>query len=233
MKRIQLKLLALGLLALSGQKLFAQGDHIYTGVLPSGQLYFDNGAAFLASAGYPGRTLSYSSTGVYAGYDNGSLTFPVQPATAAPEGAAAADAPPLGSYIELAIVSVTGPAGGKFGFWEAGATQPTFSYNVGYQVAVPTQLWNISDPTAGYGAGQVGGDPYGHIHGRRFTATEDGTYTVGFETVDISGQASHSDVLYIQFNATGAAVPEPAEYAAVAGLALAGFAAWRRRSVRA
>jgi hypothetical protein len=39
---------------------------------------------------------------------------------------------------------------------------------------------------ASLGGGQPGADPFGHIHGRRFTADKAGVYTVGFKAYDIS-----------------------------------------------
>jgi hypothetical protein len=56
--------------------------------------------------------------------------------------------------------------------------------------------------------GEPGADPYGHIHGRQFTTSKMGTYTVGFRIIDIStngagGGPIHlpSDVLLMRFQA--------------------------------
>jgi hypothetical protein len=44
-----------------------------------------------------------------------------------------------------------------------------------------TNLWRLSESD-----GSAGSDPFGHIHGRRFTATRAGIYKVGFTVVDTS-----------------------------------------------
>jgi MYXO-CTERM domain-containing protein len=139
----------------------------------------------------------------------------------------------LGSFLELGIVSVTGPDGGQFAFWDTGATTPTFSYASGFSVASPVSTWDLSDPAT---AGDPGEDPFGHLHGRRLTATVPGNYTVGFKIVDTSVNGtgggpihSASETFLVNFSA----VPEPEEYAAVAAAALVGFALWRRRANRA
>ena len=80
------------------------------------------------------------------------------------------------------------------------------------------------------GAGQPGGDPFGHLHGRRWTFTDPGTYTIGFRAIDTSvnglgGGPIHasSEILYMNF----APVPEPSTLA----LGALGVAAawWLRR----
>lgn len=57
-----------------------------------------------------------------------------------------------------------------------------------------------------------------------------------YEVVPGSTSTQSTYLGYFQFNADGSAsftaVPEPQEYAAVVGLALAGFALWRRRSAK-
>ena len=103
------------------------------------------------------------------------------------------------------IVSVDGPAGGEFGFWDrTSTTAPTHSIPAGTENG--EFQFEISD--AELGAGRPGADAFGHIHGRRFTATRAGLYTVGFRAIDTStnGDAngaihSPSEVLYIQFQA--------------------------------
>lgn len=214
----------------------AQAQHIEAGALGTtqgSQLYFENGATYVAGSGYV-QQMSYASTGRYAGYINTSITFTAlsrlgELDTASPNAAA------LGSFLELGIVSVQGPTGGAFQFWEGtaqgGLAGWNVSYATGYNVTTPEFTWDLSSPAT---AGDAGEDPYGHLHGRRFTVTgAQGTYTVGFQIVDTSvngtgGGPIHtpSETYYVQFNA----VPEPSEYAAMAGAALVGFAVWRRRN---
>lgn len=61
---------------------------------------------------------------------------------------------------------------------------------------------------AALGAGTEGADPYGHIHGRRFTATKPGIYTVGFRAHDMSVNGANggpihasSEMILIDFQA--------------------------------
>jgi hypothetical protein len=215
----------------------AQAQHVDAGALGTSQgsqLYFENGATYVAGSGYV-RTLTYSTTGRYAGTYNGGLTFTALSRLGGDEPASP-NAAALGSFLELGIVSVSGPAGGNFQFWEGadqgGGSSPLVSFTSGYSASTPTITWDLSDPAT---AGDAGEDPYGHLHGRRFSVTgQTGTYTVGFQLVDTSVNGtgggpihSPSDVYYVQFSATP--VPEPSDYAAIAGVSLVGFALWRRR----
>jgi hypothetical protein len=75
-----------------------------------------------------------------------------------------------GADPRIEILAVTGPAGGSFAFWEVGATAPTWRQAAGWA-----------------GDGEVfpvifGGDT--HVHGRAFTMSLPGTYTVTFRAVD-------------------------------------------------
>lgn len=231
MRQPLLRVLALGLLALAAPRLAAQHGHLNAGALGENQgdqLYFVNGDIFAESSGYV-KDLTFASTGTYAGYYQGGITLTSLAATVDNGGPAFGHAA-LGSFLEFGIVSVTGPAGGEFGFWEEGAAMPSVSYSAGFMVASATDLFDLSDVSSG--AGTAGGDPFGHLHGRRFTATEVGDYVVGFQVYDTSSNGTgggpihtSSETLFVQFTA----VPEPEEYAAMAGAALVAFAVWRRR----
>ncbi len=218
------------ILASTAMQAVAQHGHLNAGAVgqtAGDRLNFANGDIFAASSGYV-KELPLADSGMYAGYYQGSLTFTALPGTV-DNGGPAAGAAAAGSFLMVGITSVTGPAGGSFGFWESGAAAPTFSYSVGYDVASPTGLWALSDVSAG--AGLAGGDPYGHLHGRRFTATEPGLYTVEFRLFDTSvngpgGGPIHtpSGELAIRFEA----VPEPTVMALV-GLGGLGLLLVRRR----
>jgi len=81
--------------------------------------------------------------------------------------------------------------------------------------------WNDAD---GAGPLTAVSDPYGHIHGRSWTANQPGTYTVDYILHDASGQ--HPDSA--PFTVTYGAVPEPGTAALLAG-GLAALGLVRRR----
>jgi hypothetical protein len=160
----------------------------------------------------------------YRGTYSGSQTFTVYSAESdEPEDSRH---PALNSYIQLRIVSVSGPTGGRFSFWESTARGGGSSPSVTLQVGTTDGafMFPLTESTAG-------GDPYGHIHGRRFTADTPGKYIVGFRLIDTSsafnGGPIHtaSAIQYIDFMA----VPEPSS----AVLLLSGMAVLGRRSRRA
>lgn len=218
--------LALATLLLTGGTALAQHGHLNagaTGQNQNDQLVWANGAIFAADSGYV-QSMALATSGRYAGLFNSGPTFTSLSHTNA-------GGPAAGSFLTAEIVSLTGPAGGQFAFWEGedlgGGSSPLFSILAGgtglsYQFV-------LSD--ASLGAGLAGQDPFGHVHGRRFTATAEGLYTVGFRVLDTSvngtgGGPIHlvSEVLYMNF----ATVPEPSVFV-LAGLGLAGAWWFRRR----
>lgn len=203
----------------------ASAQHLNAGAVgqnQNDQLVWANAAELASSSGYV-QNLTLATSGRYAGYYNGNITFVALHNTDA-------GGPALGSFIQAEIVSVAGPDGGFFGFWEGvdlgGGVTPTFNIATGSDNL--SLRYTLSD--ASLGAGLPGQDPFGHIHGRRFTASEEGLYTVGFRAVDASvngtgGGSIHapSDIVYIQF----AAVPEPSTFA-IGGAGLLGLWLMRR-----
>jgi hypothetical protein len=168
------------------------------GINQGDQLTFDNGSIFQTNSGYI-MTLTYTNRGTFGGYYQGNITLTALAATPA-FGGPVPNAPALGSQISAQIVSVDGPPGGAFGFWDVGATNPTISLACG---TTGTNAYILSQND-----GSPGSDPYGHIHGRRFTATKPGIYLVGFRAMDrstngINGRPiqSPSDVLKFYFQA--------------------------------
>jgi hypothetical protein len=162
------------------------------------QLAFEHAEIFETRSDYV-KTLTYANAGTYAGYHQGNITLTAVAATEAHLGPFT-NSPALGAFLFAQLVSVDGPAGGEFAFWEAGATSPTFSLACG---ATGTNTWQLSQND-----GLPGTDPYGHFHGRRFTATKPGVYVVGFRGWDYStngtnGGAIHtpSEILKIYFQA--------------------------------
>ena len=184
----------------------AQHGHFVAGAaapIQNGKLIAVNSNDFLHAFGYV-RNLGFSSSGTYAGYYNASCPFVVAPATEH-FGGPEAGAPALGAFTDTEFVSLTGPAGGGIGYWDAGQTgNPTFVINAG--ATNGTNRFAISD--ASFGAGQPGADPYGHFHGRRFTANVPGFYVLGFRFLDTStngtgGGPIHasSDIMYLYLQA--------------------------------
>lgn len=90
----------------------------------------------------------------------------------------------------IELVSVTGPPGGSFSFWEVNATQPTWTRATSWSSAqgnVP------SLPVV------VNGED--HVHGRCFTMDKPGTYTATFRAVASAGSLSPSTNKTITFRA--------------------------------
>ena len=125
-----------------------------------------------------------------------------------------------GSYLVMELVSISGPVGAQFAFYDSGATDPTWVFEIGTGFTVGTgqiQLtedgWFNADPS----------DPYGHIHGRTFGVNMAGIYTATWILRDLNTGTTgllNSD----QFTATYNAVPEPGTWAlmACAGLFVLG-----------
>ncbi len=181
--------------------LHAQIDHGHinagaVGTTQNDKLIFANAPDFSSNSGYV-KTLTFTNGGTYAGYYQANVTFTALPRTSL-NGGPDPSAPAFGSFIQVRIVSVDGPAGGAFGFWDAGATAPTISVASG---GTSSNMWKLSQSD-----GSPGSDPYGHIHGRRLTVTKPGIYKVGFKLFDtstngVAGGPIHtpSDVLTVYF----------------------------------
>ena len=199
----------------------AQHLHFVAGVdapVQGAKLLAVNSNDFVLASGYV-RTMTLATTGVRAGLWAVSHPFIVAAATPpAEEGA-----PAFGSWIHMSMVSATGPAGGELAFWEVNATSPTIRLRVG---ETSSELWRISEND-----GSPGSDPYGHIHGRRFTATQPGIYIVGVRAVDLSANGNGgpihtpSDVLKIYFQA-GINVASVTHTGSVAAVTFGGMANW-------
>jgi hypothetical protein len=168
------------------------------GTNPGDPLKFENGPDFAEETGYV-NTLIFTNAGPYSGYFVGNITLTGLAATE-DRGGPIPGAAALGSRLFVQIAAVSGPPGGAFGFWDSGATSPTISVESG---ATSTNLWRLSEND-----GSPGSDPYGHIHGRRFTASRPGIYVVTFRAFDLStnglnGNPIHapSEPLQISFQA--------------------------------
>lgn len=131
-----------------------------------------------------------------------------------------------GSQIWMRILSVSGPAGSTFAFWDSlvavyGDT-PTQTFLTDGSPSAFSFI--LSEPDADLDPEDQ--DPYGHLHDRGFTATMPGTYTVQFQLYDGSGFDLELPSQVYSF--TFVAVPEPAT-GALAALGLGLLLASRRR----
>jgi hypothetical protein len=155
--------------------------HLFVGAVaktPGSALAITN-APDLNTASRFVKTLVFAPTNsasAYRGYFNGNITFEALAATNQLGFEVDGGAAP-GAWIHAQILSVEGPAGGAFGFWET-TNGPAFSIPCG---STSTNIWIVSS-----NGGAPGTDPFGHIHGRRFTATTAGIYTVRFRALDLS-----------------------------------------------
>ena len=191
----------IAIVALTSSIIAQDHGHLSVGAVGTNQndqLIFDKSVIFDTSSDYV-KTLTYATNGTYAGYYQGNITLTALAATTNHLGPVPY-APALGSWIFAQLVSVDGPSGAAFAFWEAGATNPTISLDSG---TTGTNTWQLSEND-----GSPNTDPYGHIHGRRFTATKPGTYIVGFRAYDFSSNGagggpihSPSTVLKMYFQA--------------------------------
>lgn len=171
------------------------------------QLLWVNGSIFATNSGYS-QAMPLSTAGTYNGYYNSGPTLTSLPTSSANNsGGPSPNAALQGSFLNVVLTLFSAPGGGVFGFWETGATTPTYNLNIGGS----TPLIALSD--ASLGAGNPGADPYGHIHGRRFSGTVPGEYIVGLQLIDTSDLGpgatplhTPSDVLTMSFTAV---VPEP------------------------
>jgi hypothetical protein len=153
--------------------------HLNAGALGTSQndpLYFANGNDFIDTSGYV-KTLTFTNGGRFAGYYQGNITLTALPTTAE-HGGPDANASAPGSFLQFRMRCLSGPKGGAFGFWDAGTTSPTESVMPG---ETSTNMFALTESD-----GSPGSDPFGHIHGRRFTATKPGIYKIAFKVWDTS-----------------------------------------------
>lgn len=162
---------------------------------------YTNGGNFTASSGYvywltytnPAGTGYLMTNGATNYYFGSSPTFTAlgNGTTVNDTGDNPAIAATNGAFLANKLVSLAGPPGGHYYFWDlnisnsahpAYMSAPTFTIAVG---DTPTNdVFVISDPSNG--AGAPGGDPYGHMHGRRYAVDKPGTYTLGVQVFDLS-----------------------------------------------
>ena len=143
------------------------------------QLYFDNAPIFETASGYV-KTLLLNTNPAsrYVGRYDGGITFTPRSTNILRGADYGPNAAAPGTLVYFQITHVDGPPGGAFEFWESTNNFPAFSVLSG---SGATNTVKITETN-----GAPGGDPYGHIHGRRFTATQPGLYRVAFRAWDYS-----------------------------------------------
>jgi len=117
--------------------------------------------------------------------------------------------PADGSDPVIELVSVTGPAGAFFSFWESGATTPTWSRHSGWN---QTESDRPSFPVILIGET--------HAHGRIFTADRPGDYQIIFRARDKNNLFSPSADFTMTFHAQ---LPPPLSIQIKNGQALISF----------
>ena len=182
---------------------FAQHYHVNAGAVAletSSKLLFVNGAEFATNSGFFVRMPTNNPA--FAGEYTGGISLTALSADPlAPEPGHALP----GAYLEVVVESVEGPAGGAISFWQRPEGEPESRrvFSVSNGTAGGTNRFNLSESD-----GSPGSDPFGHIHGRNFSASEPGLYRVGLRIIDTSvngpnGGPLHeaSDLFYLWFQA--------------------------------
>lgn len=182
--------LILGIVLAAPAVLHAQHIHVNAGASNTTQnarLYFVNGATYDTNSRYD-VYLSFTNGGTFANLHQGAGVSFTALASTLDNGGPAFGHAAEGAVIELEFVSIQGPAGGVFGVrtQEVGNPSnylPAFSLPVGTTNGTNRLRLSESD-------GSPGADPYGHIHGRTYTATKAGLYTLGCRLLDVSNNGS-------------------------------------------
>jgi hypothetical protein len=131
-----------------------------------------------------------------------------------------------GSYLVMELVSIQGPVGAQFAFYDSSATEPLWVFEIGTgfiagdpatqgMIKLTDDAWFAALPP----------DPYGHYHNRTFGVNMAGDFEVEWILRDTEGLMQDGEI----FSATyvAAAVPEPS--AAALGLLAAGLVLGRRK----
>ncbi|MBS0660830.1 MAG: PEP-CTERM sorting domain-containing protein [Verrucomicrobia bacterium] len=251
----------LGALALGGAATTtARAGHVYGGVIDTNGtpgLQAGDALAFVVNSGatigqpianLPTQNATLAAAGGFAGlYLTNGITF-----TAVSNGLSISDpltntyrpahpsAAGSGSLLQVQVLSVTGPAGATYSFWDeaTSTTVPAITFTIGTGITSGTALFNLTDLSLLVGSGVNGTaptgvnnppvDPYGHMHGRNVTFDQPGNYTVTYIVHDANGIYADSAPFVVGYTTV---VPEPATGVALASLAALGL--WRARRRRA
>lgn len=182
--------------------------HIFGGALGTNQndkLFFSNGGAFDATLGGYYFPQVLRTNGLNAGHYRGEVISFTALAALPENGGPIPGHAAFGAQLAVQVVSLAGPAGGSFAFWEGDGESDLG--NITFSVPVGTTN-GTNHLLISQNGGEPETDPYGHIHGREFTTSLPGTYLVGFRVIDVSGNGagggaihSPSDVLQVRFQA--------------------------------
>src|SRR5688572_13328865 len=180
----------------------AQHYHLNAGAtapIPGTKLLFQNGDNFNTNSGFFVK-LQKNATNGFAGEFGRSIAMTGLSADpVAPEPGHAA----RGAFLEVELVSVGGPAGATISFWDRNIVEGEKIFTVPTGTSNGTNRVVLSESD-----GSPGSDPFGHIHGRNWSVTAPGIYTLGLRIIDTSenglnGAPLHeaSDIYYIYFQA--------------------------------
>jgi len=185
----------------------ARAQHFHLNIGAPGQtqsspLFFQNGASFATNSGFV-MPLLFNTSGVQSGY------YATASLTPTAIGTGFFNPPAPGTQVRMRFIAATGPSGGSFGVWdvpgfnddELSSTELTFSVPVGTSTGTQSILLSQN-------SGEPEADPFGHIHGRAFSATKPGLYIVTVQAYDNSANGtpsgpihSSSELLPIYFQA--------------------------------
>ncbi len=226
------KFIFTALLALTAiPAIHAEHNHAYAGDFNSdGYLDFGDTVTGNPVSNLGGRTMAYEGSGTY--FDDG-FAFNGTWTPTALDGSNSSisnvEGALNGTFVNLVLYSVTGPVGATFGFYENGATDVTLSLGTG--MTGGTGAIALTGPDFSVNGN---GNPYGHNHGRRWVATEEGEYTITWALANgesggtLGSQAAGNPGPQF-FTMTFTAIPEPGTIALIAIAATIGIFAWRRR----
>ena len=182
--------LVLGIVLAASATLHAQHIHVNAGASNTTQharLYFVNGTTYDTNSRYD-VYLSFTNGGVFANLHHGAGVSFTALASTPDNGGPAFGHAANGAVIELQFVSMSGPPGGVFGVWTQEVGNPSINlpaFSLPGGTTNGTNLLRLSEND-----GSPGADPYGHLHGRTFTATKPGLYTLGCRVLDTSANGA-------------------------------------------
>ena len=171
----------------------AQHFHLNVGAQAQTQnspLFFQNGGAFVTNSGFV-LPLPLTTNGTYAGYYSTASLTPTA------IGTGFFDPPAPGTQVRLRFVSASGPVGGSFGIWDVDGFNPnedaasTLTFSLPVVTVNGTNSILLSENDA-----EPGADPFGHIHGRAFSATTPGLYVVTVQAYDNSANGTPSGSIH-------------------------------------